>query len=315
MSGQPSAQQRQIAREAARWLTLQESGEFRDQHHAELQRWRERSSAHEAAWQKADALRQRFARLPGTLALASLDRPDLGRRRALKQALALGALAPVAWLGYRQLPMAAWRADLHTATGERRSFDLPDGSRLQLNTASAVDLDFADGRRELRLVQGEIAVDTSGGLTVRTGQGVMLASRASFCVRQYPGGCLVSVMAGEVQLQPRNGAPVVLQQGERAGLSAEGTTRAERFDPQLPSWQQGLLVVDNQPLGAFLRELGRYRPGLLRWDPALERLAVTGTFRLDDTDKVLALIAASLPVEVHYRTRYWASLVPREKLG
>lgn len=315
MSGQPSAQQRQIAREAARWLTLQESGEFRERHHAELQHWRERSSAHEAAWQKADALRQRFARLPGALALASLDRPDLGRRRALKQVLAIGALAPLAWLGYRQLPMATWSADLHTATGERRSLDLPDGSRLQLNTASAVDLDFAEERCELRLVQGEIAVDTTSGLKVRTGEGVLSASRASFCVRQYAGGCLVSVMAGEVRLEPLNGVPLVLRQGQRAGLSAEGTTRTERFDPQQPGWQQGLLVVDNQPLGAFLRELDRYRPGLLRWEPALERLAVTGTFRLDDTDKVLALLAASLPVEVHYRTRYWVSLVHREKLG
>ena len=91
--------------------------------------------------------------------------------------------------------------------------------------------------------------------------------------------------------------------------------RVEAFDTRQPDWQQGVLIVENRALGAVLRELDRYRPGVLRWDPALERLAVTGTFRLEDTDKTLALLAASLPIEVHYRTRYWVSLVPRPPLA
>jgi len=73
------------------------------------------------------------------------------------------------------------------------------------------------------------------------------------------------------------------------------------------------LSVNNQPLGQFLRELSRYRPGWLRWDPALESLRVTGTFRLDDTDRVLALLAASLPVAVQARSRYWITLVAQQK--
>ncbi|MNF50890.1 fec operon regulator FecR [compost metagenome] len=74
-------------------------------------------------------------------------------------------------------------------------------------------------------------------------------------------------------------------------------------------------MAQDQPLGDFLRELSRYRPGLLRWDPALEALRVTGSFRLDNTDRVLSLLAASLPVDVHSRTRYWITVVPRKKLA
>lgn len=315
MSAQPSPLDRQVAREAARWLALLGSGEARDADHRELQRWRERSSAHEQAWQKAQALRQRLSQLPSGLALASLDRPDLGRRIALKRALTVAALTPVAWLSYRQLPVAAWSADLRTATGERRSLDLPDGSLLQLNTASAVNLDFREGRRRLELVAGEIALRSPGELQLETRQGWLQVAQAEFCVRQFDAGCLVSVVHGRVRLQPRQGAALSLEAGQRAGLSAGGVTRVERFDTLLPGWQQGLLMVDNQPLGAFLRELDRYRPGVLRWDPALEALAVTGTFRLDDTDRALALLAASLPLEVRYHTRYWVSLVPRRSLG
>ena len=74
-----------------------------------------------------------------------------------------------------------------------------------------------------------------------------------------------------------------------------------------------MLLADNQPLGDFLRELRRYRPGVLRWDRALERLRVTGSFRLDDTDRVLTLLAASLPLRLQTRTRYWVSLSPRQE--
>ncbi|GAC1035031.1 FecR family protein [Pseudomonas sp. No.21] len=315
MSGQPSPLARQVAREAAHWLTLLESGGAREADHAELQRWRARSSDHEQAWQKAQALRQRFAQLPGALALASLDRPDLARRKSLKRLLAFGALAPAGWLAWRQMPIAHWSADLRTATGERRSLDLPDGTRLQLNTASAVNLDFDGGRRRLALVEGEIAVDGAGGLRVQTRDGRLLASGARFCVRQFDQGCLVSVARGVVRLEPAQGGPVTLQAGQRAGMSASGVGRVEAFDTRQPDWQQGVLIVENRALGAVLRELDRYRPGVLRWDPVLERLAVTGTFRLEDTDKALALLAASLPIEVHYRTRYWVSLVPRPSVG
>ncbi|WCD81468.1 FecR domain-containing protein [Pseudomonas sp. TUM22785] len=312
MSAQPSAHARQVAREAAHWLTLLESGGAREADHAELQRWRARSSDHEQAWQKAQALRQRFAQLPGALALASLDRPDLGRRTTLKRMLALGALAPAGWLAWRQMPIANWSADLRTATGERRSLELPDGTRLQLNTASAVNLDFTDGRHQLALVDGEIALDGASELQVQTRDGRLQASGARFCVRQFDHGCLVSVARGTVRLEPVQGMPVTLQAGQRAGLGASAVGRVEAFDTRQPDWQQGVLIVENRGLGAVLRELDRYRPGVLRWDPALETLAVTGTFRLEDTDKALALLAASLPIEVHYRTRYWVSLVPRQ---
>ncbi|MGC3891456.1 FecR domain-containing protein [Pseudomonas urmiensis] len=315
MSAQVDAQARQLAREAAHWLTLCDAGELDAERAAALAQWRGRSTAHEALWQKAAALRQRFAAVPAPLAVACLDRPQLDRRKLLAQALALGALAPLAWLGYQQLPMQRWRADLRTATGERRTLQLADGSRLQLNTASAVNLEIIEGLARVQLLEGEIALDSVGPVQVSLPQGLAVATRASFCVRLQAQGCLVSVSQGHVSLQPLRGAPVQLHSGQQALLSSSGVGPTRAFDGQLPGWRQGLLIVDNQPLGDFLRELDRYRPGLLRWDPLLERLAVTGTFQLDDSERILALLAASLPLEVHYRSRYWVSLTPRKKIA
>jgi transmembrane sensor len=54
---------------------------------------------------------------------------------------------------------------------------------------------------------------------------------------------------------------------------------------------------------------------MLRWEPELESLRVTGSFRLDDTGRILELLAASLPLEVHSRTRFWVTLLARKNIG
>lgn len=312
----PSEETREVARAAAQWLALLESGGASDEDHARLQYWRASDSRHENAWQKIQQLRQRFAGLPPTLAMATLDRPDPARRAALKRALGVAALVPAAWLISRELPLEVWRADLHTSTGERRKVQLAQDSSLQLNTDSAVNVDLA--ARQLTLIRGEMALNVAGdsAFIVNAPYGRMIVNHSDISVRLNARDCQVCVLRGSVQLQPLHGPALVLQQSQQVNLQASGVGAVTAFDALMPGWRDGVLMAQNQALGDFLRELSRYRSGVLRWDPALESLRITGSFRLDDTDQVLALLAASLPVDVHTRTRFWVSLVPRaEKTG
>ncbi|MCY1268728.1 Protein FecR [compost metagenome] len=313
MRSEPSSEAREVARAAAHWLALLESGEANEDDHARLQDWRNSHGSHESAWQKVLLLRQRFSGLPTALAMATLDSPDLARRAVLKRALGVAALVPAAWLLSRQLPLDVWRADLHTGIGEHKQFPLADGSALQLNTASAVNVDLA--ARQLTLVRGEMALKVPGSvpLTIQVPYGRIIVSRSEVCVRLNERDCRVSVVSGAVRLQPLHGPLLVLREGQQISLQAAGAGPVDTFDALLPGWRDGVLMAQNQLLGDFLRELSRYRPGLLRWEPELETLRVTGSFRLDDTDRVLSLLAASLPVEVRSRTRYWVTLVPRKK--
>ncbi|WP_350612776.1 FecR domain-containing protein [Pseudomonas sp. HY7a-MNA-CIBAN-0227] len=311
----PSPEARQVARAAAQWLALLESGSATERDHAGLQQWRDNHTRHEQAWQKAQLLRQRFAQLPQALAMASLDRLQPGRRAVLKRALGVAALVPAVWLLSRQLPIDVWRADLYTATGERKQVPLADGSSLQLNTASAVDVDLA--QRRLTLVDGELALTVPGKapLTVQTRYGQVIVSQAEVCVRQLPDGCQVSVLKGAVQVRDGRGQVATLQGGQQARLQSTGLGPMSPFDALQLGWRDGVLTAQNQPLGDFLRELERYRPGVLRWAPSLETLRVTGSFRLEDTDRILSLLASTLALEVHSRTRYWVTLTPRKKLA
>lgn len=313
MSG-PAPDVRQAVRAAAQWLALLESGGATEQDRANLQRWRDSCRSHELAWQKAQALRQRFADLPSALALSSLDRHDPARRVVLRRALGAVALVPAAWLISRQLPLEVWRADLHTATGERKQVQLADGSSLELNTASAVDVDLPS--RRVKLVEGEMSLKVSGTspLTIQTRFGQVIVSQSEVCVRQNASNCRVSVFNGVVQLQPLQDASLTLRAGQQINLQATGASGIEPFDVLQPGWREGVLMARNQALGDFLRELDTYRPGVLRWEPELEALRITGSFRLDDTDRILALLAASLSLEVQTRTRYWVTLVARKKI-
>lgn len=308
----PSDEAREVARAAAQWLALIESGEAGADDHAQLQVWRNSDSRHEHAWQKIQRLRERFSALPSALAMATLDRPDPARRAALKRALGIAALVPAAWLISRQLPLDVWRADLQTGTGERKKLPLADGSSLQLNTDSAVNMDLAAG--QLTLVRGEMALDVPGNsaLIINVPYGRIIVSHSEICVRLNERDCNVSVVRGSVQLQPSSGLALILNQGQQIRLQASGAGAVRAFDNSMPSWRDGVLMAQNQPLGDFLRELSRYRPGVLRWDPELEALRITGSFRLDNTDQVLSLLAASLPIDVQKRTRFWVSLVPRK---
>jgi transmembrane sensor len=68
------------------------------------------------------------------------------------------------------------------------------------------------------------------------------------------------------------------------------------------------LVADAMRLDEFLAELARYRPGLLRCDPEVAGLLVSGVFSVRNTDRALDNLTRALPVAVSYRTRYWVTV-------
>ncbi|MEG0200774.1 MAG: iron dicitrate transport regulator FecR, partial [Comamonas sp.] len=48
-----------------------------------------------------------------------------------------------------------------------------------------------------------------------------------------------------------------------------------------------------------------------RCDPAVAALPVSGAFQLRNTDEALMALAASLPVRILQRTRYWVTIAAR----
>lgn len=310
--------ERSVARQAARWMMLLGSGRASPSDLLACEQWRSSKAEHEHAWQRAQRVSQRFGLVPATLGMAALNRPASPRRRAVLKTLALAsATGPLAWAAWRADPLD-WTADYRSAAGELREVALSDGSHLYLNTASAVDVAFSAASRLLRLRAGEIALhvrDESGAqarpFVVRTRYGDIEARAGRYCVRQEDGFCRVSVQEGALRVAARAGRYLPLAAGAELRLDDQGPSDAAPADPHAADWMRNVLHAREMRLDAFAAELGRYRPGLLRCDPAVAPLRVSGAFQLHDTDAVLAALPATLPVSVRYRTSYWVTIGPR----
>lgn len=308
------------AHEAAHWMMRLQGGELDAAAQQGLARWRAAHPDHETAWQRAEQVCRTFGMLPPPLAMPVLDRPAAAPRRAILKTLAVLIVAgPAGWTMLRVAPWQAWTADLRTATGEIRHFPLVDGSGLSLNTASAADIVFSDALRLVQLRSGELHVATSTDalgrpFIVRTSNGSIRALGTRFTVRQenrlLGARTHVAVSQGAVEVRPAAGRPVIVQAGWQASFDEAAASAPQTLAPHASAWTKGLLYADDTPLAEVLAQLSRYRHGVLRCDPAVARLRVSGVYQLHDTDQLLSLLQASLPIRVQRHSRWWIAVGP-----
>lgn len=318
-AGHPSSIDPGILEEAADWLVRLEGGALNAEECRELEAWQARSPEHQRAWLVVLDLKQLIGTVPGALGRAVLERRRAPRRAMLKSLAGLFVAAPVGWMAYRYLPWEEWSADYRTATGERREVALPDGSRLLLNTASAVDQAFSAEARRLILHQGEILVETAPDSTrpfiVRTEQGEVRSLGTRFNVRgdgaTTTGAAEVAVLEHGVAIRPAQGAGVtVLKAGEQVTFTDKQVGRPTALTRNATAWTRGQIVADGWRLEALCAELARYRPGILRCDPAVADLRISGVFQMGDTDRALRIVAETLSVRISAFTPYWVSIDP-----
>lgn len=284
-------------------------------------RWRAARPEHEQAWQIIASAHQRLhaTGLPAALAHATLAAPRSPARRQAIKALALLVFAGGgAWAVAREHPAGPWLADYRSGTGERRQLTLADGSQLTLDTRSAVDVHFDGRQRRLHLHVGRIHIATAADeagrpFLVSTAEGSAQALGTRFSVRQHQGRSQVAVFEGAVALRPRLGAApaLILNAGQQAAFTADASDAPGTVADTDAAWHQGMLIVHAMGLADFAAELGRYRPGWLLCDPRVAGLEVSGSFPLDDTERVLEALSNTLPVQIVRRTRYWTAIRPR----
>lgn len=306
-----------VLRQAAEWIAQLWSDDATEQDRADCARWRAGHPDHEQAWQRLLAFEDKLLGLPRDAARHALRRPPAGagRRRALR-ALGLGAI--VLGAGYAARGTDGWQratADYRSATGDLRDLTLPDGTRVTLSTASAIDVRFSDTERLVVLRAGEILVATARDplarpFLVRTRHGSVQALGTRYSVRADDGTSRVAVFEGAVEIRPADapGHAVRLDAGQGSRFSRDRVEPPAPVGDDMAAWSRGLLVADGMRLEDFIAELARYRPGILRCDPAVADLRVSGVFSLRDTDRTLQNLTRGLPVAVVYRTRYWVTL-------
>jgi transmembrane sensor len=302
--------------QAIEWLVRLRYNAATTCEHESFEQWLQYHPHNVLAWQRVTDISDELSAVPRALARNTLEgsqRRRISRRDSLKVlALCVGA-GGLAHAARDPLGLPSLLADQRTGTGERRTWTADDGSHIQLNTASALDVRFDASLRALSLIQGEVMINSARDprpLQITTRDGSVQTLDSLLLVQQRQEGTLVAVRRGQVTVYARDGAALRLTQpGDQLLLSAKGTLRpmATRSDPW--AWSEGVLSVQQMPLGDFIAELARYRPGVVRCAEAIAQLKVSGTYQLNDTDQILALLAKVLPVRISYHTRYWVSVV------
>lgn len=283
------------------------------------------------AWLAADPQhRHSITRLQGHL-LPLQQAPARAALRRARQpraaATAAKCLALAVLLGLAAVPAYQYGqqgyllADLSTASGQWRQQRLDDGSELQLESGSAVDLHFDPSQRRVQLLRGEILVnvakDAQRPFYVDTPQGSIRALGTRFIVQRSGDATQVTMLESSTRIDSA-GQQQVLGPGQRLRFDARGPGTVEQVDADAleQAWTHHQLLANDQPLADVLERLARHRPGLLLFDrQALQGLRVTVMLPTDDSDKALRLLQRTLPIEVSHYTPWLTrvTLTPAEK--
>ncbi|MCP1464010.1 FecR family protein [Pseudomonas sp. S3E17] len=306
----------QIIQQAANWLTRLHDEEVSEAERQAFNAWCQADPRHAVAIERMRSLWGSLDTLPAQPARLALNRAFAPRRARGAQVMGVLGIVLCGWLSLEHLPV--WMADQRTGVGERRQIALEDGSQLQLNSNSAVDVKFDGHQRVIELLQGELWVDVAKDaqrpFVVRTDQGTATALGTRYLVKRAPDGTtVVTVIESTVAVKGDSSEGVKVAAGQRSILDhgrAQPPQASGNTDPD--AWTRGLLKVNDQPLSEVLQTLASYRHGLVRFDAqALQNLRVTGVFKLDDTAAALSTLADNLPIQVEYFTDLLVVVKPR----
>ena len=301
---------------AIAWQLSLGSGDASAVQQQEFAKWLSSNEEHARAWRQLGMLDQRFSVASGPARAALLQ----SRQRLRKLGRGLASIVLVCGLalfaGERYVPIHYWLADQRTATGEQRTLKLADGTLINLNTHSALDVRFDEKRRLIVLQEGEILVETGHDdarpFYVQTRDGSLRALGTRFIVKREDDATRLSVLQSAVAAQPHAlHQEQVFKAGQQVLMRSDGLGPTLAVTAASDAWTRGMLVVDNARLGDVIKELGRYRTGHLGVDKTVADLRITGSFPLHDTTLALNALLPTLPVQIEQHTPWWVTVAAK----
>lgn len=240
----------------------------------------------------------------------SSRRPYLGgwglAAGGLLAAVAAGAL----WFGYASHRPQTYAA----ANGERRSFTLSDGSKVELNANTSLFVENGRTERRVRLDSGEaffvVSKDKSRPFIVETPAGSVRVTGTRFNVlSETASELVVTVEEGTVQVRPGQGGdvsspnPFVLTAGDKLSSEQGGTLLAALSSGEVEdaiAWRSGQLVCSGMPLSEVLARFAHYHNVRVSITPAAGGKRLNARFNLDDLDGFLTHLPEVLKVRVNH---------------
>ncbi|MEN5092587.1 FecR family protein [Pseudomonas protegens] len=287
---------------AIQWLVLLHSGSATAAQRMAYQQWRQTGPAHAAAAQAAQQLWGDLGQTQAAQQHRAATPPRSWRGwPALAASLVLAVASGVGWLQWPALT-----SDYHTAVGQQQNITLADGSRVTLNSGSALSVAYSAGERRVILQAGEAlfepVADPQRPFVVQADAQSLHSAASAFSLRRDGSRLTVVVREGQVQFTGDH-APVLLQADQRLQYQSGQPLLAQQAvdAASLTAWQRGKLIFNGRPLGEVIGELERYQHGrILISDSQLAALAISGVFDLHDPQGSLQALQQRYPLQVTY---------------
>ncbi len=331
-----------LQQQAIEWLLRLRTHELTEAETREFADWLSYDLSHANAFANAEDLFDVMTQAVQLKAAESTPKPNGVRGLPVTAAISLPSKRrPNRWLAVPLTLAAAWMftitlvlpeqaslwdtyiSDYHTGTGEQRTIQLTDGSRLFLNTDTAVSVNYQDTTRQITLHHGQAQFTVGGDkdrpFTVIAGELQVRALGTVFEVyRKVSGDIDISVQEhsvaasllanGNVLQKP----PLLVQQDQQLRYAhGSGTLdQPETTDTEFSgAWRQRLVIVKDRPLAELVAEIERYRPGrIFLGGGNLSNLRVTGLFSLADPEASLAKVQKILGLKQTHLEPWWVLL-------
>lgn len=327
-----------IEARAAAWIAQRDDG-LSETEAAEFARWRSADPRHEAAVARLEAtwaalgglrdFRPEAVRHPDRDLLVSSPRKRRARLWVWPVAVAGAAafmFASLLAVSLRVAPRSFGSDRVYATTRDGyQRVALPDGSSVELNASSEVDVQFTRGTRRVRLVRGEahftVAKDRARPFVVDAGTLAVRAVGTAFNVRLGARDIEVLVTEGKVAVAASRSssggpapsssslppAPVAAELAtlERLVVPTDASTgdrvdlvpRVERVSLEVVreslAWQGPRLVFADTPLADAVQQFNRRNPVQLELaDSELGVLPIGGSFRAENVDAFVRLLTA-----------------------
>lgn len=315
-----------IEHEARKWLIRIDSGEpLTDAEKRAWTEWLDRSPLH----------REEFARLTrfwneaNILAKRTGDGVGLGKPvrtrtlrvsrlpRILTAASAVLASTLLGWWGLRQLGGTVTQT-YETQVGQQKTVLLSDGSSIQLNTDTRVEVVYSRNLRKIRLARGEAHFDAEPDpnrvFEVHVVDSIVRAVGTAFDVYVEEQKVEVIVTSGRVAILNGKSTPetmasaagrppenvtnhVQLGAGAVADFHSDGGLMkvrqlAESELRRRLAWREGYLEFSGESLSEVVAVFNRYSTVKLQiGDPKLASVAIGGQFQIGNLDATVELLS------------------------
>lgn len=202
-----------------------------------------------------------------------------------------------------------------TGVGEQQNVELLDGSRIQINTDTRLEVSYTSELRKIRLVYGEayfdVVKDKQRPFEVYAAAGVVRAVGTAFNVSYLKNRVKVDVAEGIVEVSK----PSYSMEGEKASSSvlaelrvgqavdfneqaSDLTTGEARLD-KIDAWRQNKIYFDDDLLEEVVDEFERYSTYRIEIrSESLKKARVSGIFNVGDHDTFLFTLEKALGAKI-----------------